>query len=62
MRLFQIYNPDWLKLLPIRQPDPPRTSRPIRFQAGTLQDLRKLTEQEWEDSKRKALRWNSEGR
>lgn len=62
MKLFRIHNPNYLsELLPIRQPDP-RGASGIRFQAGTLQDIRKLTEQEWEESKRKALRWKSEGR
>jgi len=62
MKLFQIHNPDWLDQIPIQQLDPPRDPRRIRFQAGTLQELREMTEDEWEESKRKALRWQPEGR
>ncbi len=63
MKLFRIHNPDHLtELLPIRQSDPSRDPGPIRFQAGTLQDLRMMTEEEWEQAKKKALRWQPEGR
>jgi len=58
--MFRIHNPEYLnELIP---PEPPREPRRIRFQAGTLQHLKKMTEEEWEESKEKALRWQPEGR
>jgi len=62
MRLFEIRNPDYLSEVIPWQPDPPREPRRVRFQAGTLQELREMTEDEWEESKRKALRWQPEGK
>lgn len=62
--MFRIVNPKWLDQ--IFQPNismaPSRESKRIPFFAGNLQKLRQLTEREWEESKRKALRWQSEGK
>ena len=62
--MFRIHNPDYLSELIPWQPEPPREREPwrVRFQAGSLRDLREMTEEEWEESKRKALRWEPEGR
>ena len=62
--MFRIHNPDYLSELIPWQPEPPREREPqrVRFQAGSLRDLREMTKEEWEESKRKALRWQPEGR
>lgn len=60
--MFKIHNPDYLNEFMPWEPDQEREPRRVRFQAGTLQDLREMSEDEWEESKRKALRWQPEGR
>lgn len=62
--MFRIHNPDYLSELIPRQPEPPREREPrrVRFQAGSLRDLRRMTEEEWEQAKKKALRWQPEGK
>jgi hypothetical protein len=60
--MFRIYNPKYLDEIISWQQDPPKKPRKIRFQAGTLHDLQKMTEEEWEEAKKKALRWQPEGK
>lgn len=54
--MFKIHNPNYLSSLPVQQIEDLEPRR-VRFQAGRLQDLRRLSEEEWEESKKKALRW-----
>lgn len=59
--MFRIYNPKYLDEIISWQQDPPKKPRKI-IQAGTLHDLQKITEEEWEEAKKKALRWQPEGK
>ena len=49
--MFRIHNPEWLDQI-FHDPGPRERKSRVRFQAGTLQDLKRLTEKEWQESKK----------